>query len=230
MRNDKSKNSEKEHSISSINSSQNYSIKKDKSGINFQNSLSEIGVDDLNCSINPNNVTEMSIIKENSEKGIIKIDNRINTYYSTTDNPSPSSNQKRRKLVKRFSQSSQFNNSKLGKNKINETNSFCDEINESSITVEGKDNIITTNDNSCLNLNFGYLATEEKLRNLVKKSKRSNERNRGRMRTDISKAIDEIDFLQTNQGDISNNNNIIEVKNFANFSNFELSKMLFDVF
>ena len=62
-------------------------------------------------------------------------------------------------------------------NDTNEINSLKDKINESSIALDEKENnyLITNNDNSYLFTNYGYLSTEEKLRNLVKMSKRSND-------------------------------------------------------
>jgi hypothetical protein len=94
-----------------------------------------------------------------------------------------SSRAKKRKLVKKLNQSvisserSGFDSSFRKKDMLNDTNgniiNKC--LDESSITVGEKEgNYVTTGvDSSFLITNYGYLASEEKLRNLVKKSRRT---------------------------------------------------------
>jgi hypothetical protein len=147
------------------------------SKMDFDDSLSVIKKDDLNDSRASN------LFNKVDGKNTRQIEN-FETYDSThrDGHQSPESNKlKKRKLVKKLNQSaisserSEFESSFRKKEMLNDTNGniLKKGLDESSITMEEKDNYITTgNDNSFTN--YGYLASEEKLRNLVKKSKRTS--------------------------------------------------------
>ena len=100
------------------------------------------------------------------------------------------------------------------------------EINVSAISIEDKyGNYMTTN---------GVCVTsEERLRNLVKKCKRSGTKmkkyDEDGMNT--NKSILNVNFhINQALNEYSTNSNIIEVKNHTKYSNFELSKIIFEVF
>jgi hypothetical protein len=170
------------------------------SKMDFDDSLSVIKKDELNDSRQSNTVFKVG--GKNSQ-----IEN-FETYDSTNRDgyPSPISQTKlkKRKLVKKLNQSaisserSDFASSFRKREMLNDTNGniLNKGLDESSITMEEKDIYMTTgNDNSFTN--HGYLASEEKLRNLVKKAKRTPYIDKMLKRTEMS------------MNDVQNTNNAI---------------------
>jgi hypothetical protein len=190
----------------------NESFKKklgtNESNMDFDGSLSVIKKDDLNDSKQSGNIFTTVEDKHGRKERPQQLDN-FETYDSTNreDYQSPmSTRMKKRKLVKKLNQSvisserSEFESSFRKKEMLNDTNGNLDGLkkclDESSITVEEKDNnyVTTGNDNSFTN--YGYLASEEKLRKLVKKSRRTGN-------------LDKIKKHEISINDVQNTNNAI---------------------